>query len=109
MNTKAFNGDYEIVDSMTLLAFARSHGKMQLGKFSQADPETNETKEWQSLIFTDSEGQRTFVSVSQKLGTLTPQFLLDNYRELQVIKGNTGNYMVCRQGDNSWETIELPL
>lgn len=108
-NTKAFDSNYEIVDSMSLLAFARSHGKMQLGKFSDTDETSGEVSEWQSLIFTDDAGTRTFVSVSEKLGTITPQFLLDNYRDLQVIKGNSGKYMVCKVGQNSWETIELPL
>jgi len=109
MNTKAHNENYEIVDSMSLLAFARSHGRMQLGKFSQADEQTGEVNEWQSLIFTNDAGERTFVSISEKLTPITSKYVVENHAQLQVIKGNSGKYMLCKQGNDSWESIDLPL
>lgn len=108
-NTKAFNSDYEIVDSMSLLAFAKSKGTMQLGKFSQANESTGDIQEWQSLIFTNDKGERVFVSISEKLGTITSKYLVDNFRELQVIEGNSGKFMLCKVGENSWETVQLPV
>lgn len=93
-----------IKNSWTLLAFAKTHGKMQVGTF--ANTQTGE--EFRSCVFTDSEGDRCFVSFSSNLGELTPAQISARKNELQVVELNSGNYKLCVQGEgNSWEDVEL--
>lgn len=93
-----------IKNSWTLLAFARTHGKMQVGTF--ANTQTGE--EFRSCVFTDSAGERCFVSFSSNLGELTPAQISARKNELQVVELNSGNYKLCVQGEgNSWEDVEL--
>ena len=93
-----------IKNSWTLLAFAKTHGKMQVGTF--ANTQTGE--EFRSCVFTDSEGDRCFVSFSSNLGELTPAQISARKNELQVVELNSGNYKLCAQGEgNSWEDVEL--
>ena len=59
-----------IKNSWSLIDFAKSHGKMQVGEF--ANQESGEI--FKSCIFTNpSDNTRTFVAFSSKLGPLTPQ------------------------------------
>ena len=65
------NNQQGIINSWSLIAFARSHGKMQVGEF--ANKETGEV--FKSCIFTDpaDSGNRCFVAFSSKMGELTPR------------------------------------
>lgn len=92
-----------IKNSWSLLAFARMKGKMQVGNF--ANKETGET--FKSCIFTDTEGNRCFVAFSSKMGELTPAQIAAQKDKLQVVELESGNYSLCRQGDNAWEDVEL--
>lgn len=94
-----------IKDSWSLIAFAKSHGKMQVGKFKNSEGE-----EFKSCIFTNpADNSRTFVSFSSKMGELTPKEISQQADNLQVVELESGNYSLCRQGDNSWEDVELGL
>ena len=92
-----------IKNSWSLLAFARMKGKMQVGSF--ANKETGET--FKSCIFTDTEGNRSFVAFSSKMGELTPAEISAQKDKLQVVELESGNYSLCRQGDNAWEDVNL--
>ena len=92
-----------IKNSWSLLAFARMKGKMQVGSF--ANKETGET--FKSCIFTDTEGNRSFVAFSSKMGELTPAEIAAQKDKLQVVELESGNYSLCRQGDNAWEDVAL--
>lgn len=101
-NTNANN--VGIKSSMSLIAFARSHGKMQVGKFVNKD--TGE--QFSSCIFTNPEDQsRTFVAFSSNLGELTPQEIKDRKDSLQVVELETGTFKLCNTGSNSWQDVDL--
>ena len=95
-----------IKNSWSLLAFAKSHGKMQVGEF--ANKETGET--FKSCIFTNPEdNSRCFVAFSSKMGELTPREIMEQKDSLQVVELESGNYSLCKQGANAWEDVELGL
>lgn len=93
-----------IKNSWSLLAFARMKGKMQVGSF--VNKETGDT--FKSAIFTDvNSGDRCFVAFSSNLGELTPAEIASQKDKLQVVELESGNYSLCRQGENSWEDVTL--
>lgn len=94
-----------IKDSYSLMAFARLKGKMQVGEFERKD---NHEK-FKSCIFTAPDGSRTFVAFSSKLGELTPAEIAAQKDQLQVVQLESGNYSLCRQGQNNWEDVDLGL
>lgn len=93
-----------IKNSWSLIAFAKTHGKMQVGKFSNGD--TGEI--FKSCIFTDSDNTRTFVAFSSKMGELTPKEIAQQKDDLQVVQLESGNYKLCKKGE-SWEDVDLGL
>lgn len=95
-----------IKNSWSLLAFAKSHGKMQVGDFVN-----NETGEaFKSCIFTNPEdNSRCFVAFSSKMGELSPREIAEQKDSLQVVELESGNYSLCKQGANAWEDVELGL
>ena len=95
-----------IRNSWSLLAFAKSHGKMQVGEF--ANKETGET--FKSCIFTNPEdNSRCFVAFSSKMGELTSREIAEQKDNLQVVELESGNYSLCKVGANAWEDVELGL
>ena len=94
-----------IKNSWSLRGFARSHGKMQVGNFTNS--ETGD--KFKSCIFTDSEGSRCFVAFSSKLGELTPSQIAARKDRLQVVQLASGNYSLCEQGANGWGDVDLGL
>lgn len=92
-----------IKNSWSLLAFARMKGKMQVGSF--VNKETGDS--FKSAIFTDGEGNRCFVAFSSKMGELTPSQIATEKDKLQVVQLESGNYSLCRQGENAWEDVAL--
>ena len=95
-----------IKNSWSLLAFAKSHGKMQVGDF--VNKETGEA--FKSCIFTNPEdNSRCFVAFSSKMGEMTPSQIAAEKDSLQVVELESGNFSLCRQGANAWEDVELGL
>lgn len=95
-----------IREASSFLAFARANGpQVQLGSF--ANKKTGEI--FKSLILTNPEGERTFVSFSSNLGELSARELKAMKDSLQVVQLNdSDNWILCKQG-NSWETVDLGL
>lgn len=88
------------------MAFARSHGKMQLGEF--VNGETGEM--FKSCIFTNPVDQsKTFVAFSSKMGELTGKQIVSMKDDLQVVQLESGNYSLCKKGQNTWEDIDLGI
>ncbi len=99
-----------ISNSWSLLAFAKKHGKMQVGEF--ANKETGET--FKSCIFTDplDSNTKVFVSFSSNLGSLTPREIANRKDDLQVIQfEESGNYCLCCKGEggNAWQDVDLGI
>lgn len=94
-----------IKNSWSLIAFAKEFGpKMQVGEF--VNKETGE--DFKSCIFTNGE-TRTFVAFSSKMGVLSPREIAANKNELQVVQLESGHYSLCKQGENTWEDVDLGL
>lgn len=92
-----------IVNRWTLLAFAASHGKMQTGTAKDKDG-----VEFKSCSFTNpTTGVRTYVGFSSKLGPLTAQQISAQKHNLQVVQLETGGYRLCKQGESTWDDVEL--
>lgn len=95
-----------IKNSWSLIAFARTHGKMKVAPF--VNKETGEA--FKSCMFIDADGNITAtVNFSSKLGELTPAEIASNKDELQVVQLESGSYKLCKQGHNSWEDVDLGL
>lgn len=92
-----------IKNSWSLLAFAKMKGKMQVGSFKNSD--TNE--DFKSCIFTDTAGNRCFVAFSSNLGVLTPAQISAQKEKLQVVELESGNFSLCKQGENNWQDVDL--
>lgn len=93
-----------IKNSWSLIAFAKSHGKMQIGQFTNA--ETGDT--FKSCIFTNPEdNSRCFVAFSSKLGELTPAEIKAQKDELQVVLLESDHYSLCRHGASNWQDVDL--
>lgn len=94
-----------IKNSWSLIAFAKEFGpKMQVGEF--VNKETGE--DFKSCIFTNGE-TRTFVAFSSKMGVLSPREIASKKNELQVVQLESGHYSLCKQGENTWEDVDLGL
>ena len=93
-----------IINSWSLIAFAKAHGKMQVGEF--ANKETGEV--FKSCIFSDGDS-RCFVAFSSKMGELSPREIAAKKDELQVVQLESGNYTLCKVGQNAWEDVDLGL
>lgn len=96
-----------IKNSWSLMAFAKSHGKMQVGEF--VNKETGEV--FKSCIFTSPEDatKKTFVAFSSKLGELTPSEISASKDNLQVVELESGNYSLCKVGQSSWQDVDLGI
>ena len=91
---------------VSLLAFAASHGKMQIANL------TNKTtgEEFKSCAFTDNVGNVTFVKFSSNLGELTPQEIVARKNDLQVVTLDSDAqfpYVLCEKGANTWVDVDL--
>lgn len=94
-----------IKNSWSLIAFAKQFGpKMQVGEF--VNKETGE--DFKSCIFSNGE-TRTFVAFSSKMGVLSPREIAAKKNELQVVQLESGHYSLCKQGENTWEDVDLGL
>lgn len=94
-----------IKNSWSLIAFAKQFGpKMQVGEF--VNKETGE--DFKSCIFSNGE-TRTFVAFSSKMGVLSPREIAAKKNELQVVQLESGHYSLCKQGENTWEEVDLGL
>lgn len=81
---------------------------MQIGNFTNSES----GEEFKSCIFTDADDNHTFVAFSSKLGELSPMEIKQQKNELQVVELETEGYethhfSLCRQGENTWQEVDL--
>lgn len=91
--------------SWSLVAFAKSYGKMKVGSFINEDGIP-----FKSCIFV-KDGVNTFVGFSQKLGELSPAEISARKEELQIVKTDSNRYKLCKKGNpgESWEDVDLGI
>lgn len=96
-----------IKNSWSLISFAKAHGRMQVGEFVNSDT----AEVFKSCIFTDPNDStnKTFVAFSSKLGVLTPQEIAAQKADLQVVELESGNYSLCKAGQNAWQDVDLGI
>ena len=94
-----------IKNSWSLLSFARARGKMKVAPF--VNKETGEA--FKSCAFVGSDGATTLVAFSSNLGELTPQQIAAQKNSLQVVELESGTFKLCKQGNSSWEDVDLGL
>lgn len=96
-----------IVNSWSLISFAKAHGRMQIGEF--INQETGEI--FKSCVFTNPNDSksRVFVAFSSNLGTLSPQEIKAQKDSLQVVELEGGHYTLCHKGSNAWEDVDLGI
>ena len=93
-----------IVKTASLREF-KGNRRMQIGAF--VNKESGD--QFKSCIFTDPAGDRCFVAFSSKMGELTPREIAAMKDELQVVQLKSGNFSLCKQGQNAWEDVDLGL
>lgn len=92
-----------IKDSWSLLAFAKSHGKMQVGEFTNGDGD-----KFKSCVFTSPvDGSVCFVGFSGNLGEMSPAQIVAQKDNLQVVELESGNFKLCQKGNSSWQDVDL--
>ena len=94
-----------IKNSWSLTSFARAHGRMKVAPF--VNKETGEA--FKSCGFVDTDGKVTLVAFSSNLGELTPQQIASQKDSLQVVELESGTFKLCKQGNSSWEDVDLGL
>ena len=92
----------DLIQSWTLLEFTQLHGKMQVGSFKNTD--TGES--FKSCIFTNSGGEKVYVSFYSKLGELTPLQIKEKKEKLKVGLLNTSKYVLFEEWDG-WADVVL--
>lgn len=98
------NSDSDLVNSWSLVEFARLHGKMQVGEFK--NKETGET--FKSCIFTNEAGNSLYVAFYSKLGILTPQQIKERKEDLKVGLLNTNKYVLYEVWEG-WSDVNLGI
>lgn len=89
--------------SWSLVAFARTHGKMSIAPLVNHD--TGEA--FKSCAFTNGDNV-VFVNFSSKLGELTGAEIVRMKDDLQVVQLESGTYKLCKSG-STWEEVDLGL
>jgi hypothetical protein len=106
-----------IKNSWSLLAFAKTHGKMSVTQPREfTNSQTGEQFTARSCAFEhptemDDQGRHKvcFVAFSRNLGELSPAEIAARKEELNVVEFENGNYSLCAKGSNSWEEVDLGI
>lgn len=106
-----------IVNSWSLLAFAKAHGQMKVtAPMTHVNSETGEEFTATSCAFVhptekDDQGRAAvcFVGFSRNLGELSAKEIASKQDELQVVEMQNGRYVLCEQSNSSWEDVALNI
>ena len=93
-----------ILQSWSLLEFAKNYVKMQVGNFVNS----NTGEEFKSCMFTKEDGSYDYVGFHSQLGVLTPAEISKRKKELKVGLTQSGKYILYDHIDN-WENVDLGL
>ena len=99
----------KIVNSWSFVAFVRNNGpKAFVAPF--VNQETGE--QFSSLVIkkTDSRDEKgIIVNFSSKMGEMSPSQIAREKDSLQVVQLESGSYKLCKQGESSWQEIDLGI
>lgn len=93
-----------IIQSWSLLEFAKNYVKMQVGTFVNS----NTGKEFKSCMFLKEDGSYDYVGFHSQLGELTPAEITKRKKELKVGLTQSGKYVLYNHIDD-WEIVDLRL
>lgn len=93
-----------ILQSWSLLEFAKNYVKMQVGTFVN----TNTGKEFKSCMFIKKDGSYDYVGFHSQLGVLTPAEISERKEKLKVGLTESGKYVLYDHIDD-WEIVDLGL
>lgn len=93
-----------ILQSWSLLEFAKNYVKMQVGDFVNS----NTGKEFKSCMFLKEDGSYDYVGFHSQLGELTPAEITKRKKELKVGLTQSGKYVLYNHIDD-WEIVDLGL
>lgn len=106
-----------IKNSWSLISFAKANGKMSVTpRAEHVNTQTGEVFTSASCAFThptekDEQGRSkvVFVAFSRNLGELTPAQIKEQKDHLRVVQFENGNYALCKEGNSSWQDVDLGL
>lgn len=93
-----------ILQSWSLLEFAKNYVKMQVGKFVNS----NTGEEFKSCMFLKKDGTYDYVGFHSQLGELTSGEISKRKKELKVGLTESGKYVLYDHIDD-WEIVDLGL
>ena len=93
-----------ILQSWSLLEFAKNYVKMQVGNFVNS----NTGEEFKSCMFTKEDGSYDYVGFHSQLGVFTPAEISKRKKKLKVGLTQSGKYILYDHIDN-WENVDLGL
>ncbi len=93
-----------ILQSWSLIEFAKNYVKMQVGDFVNS----NTGKEFKSCMFLKEDGSYDYIGFHSQLGELTPAEISKRKKELKVGLTNSGKYILYDHIDD-WEIVDLGL
>ena len=93
-----------ILQSWSLLEFAKNYVKMQVGNFVNS----NTGEEFKSCMFVKEDGSYDYVGFHSQLGTLTPAEISERKKELKVGLTELGKYVLYDHIED-WENVDLGL
>lgn len=93
-----------ILQSWSLLEFAKNYVKMQIGDFVNR----NTGEEFKSCMFVKEDGSYDYVGFHSQLGALTPAEISKRKKELKVGLTESGKYVLYDHIDD-WENVDLGL
>lgn len=93
-----------ILQSWSLLEFAKNYIKMQVGTFVNS----NTGEEFKSCMFIKKDGTYDYVGFHSQLGVLSPAEISKRKRELKVGLTQSGKYVLYDHIDD-WEIVDLGL
>jgi hypothetical protein len=98
------DSDSDFVKSWSLVDFAKEHGKMQIGEFTNGVT----GKSFKSCIFTGKDDSTLYVSFYSKLGVLTPQQIKEKKDSLKVGLLKTNKYVLYEVWEG-WDEVYLGI
>lgn len=93
-----------ILQSWSLLEFAKNYVKMQVGDFVNSNTEEG----FKSCMFLKKDGTYDYVGFHSQLGVLTPAEISERKKELKVALTQSGKYVLYDHIDD-WENVDLGL
>lgn len=93
-----------ILQSWSLLEFAKNYVKMKVGTFVNS----NTGKNFKSCMFLKKDGTYDYVGFHSQLGELTPTEISERKKELKVGLTESGKYVLYDHIDD-WEFVDLGL